>query len=400
MKNKLRASASVVLAKAVEEIVPHTFPLQGGACPLGFFYDFVINSSVSEELFPHIEERMRNIIREEGVLTLHEMIPSNAQDFFRARGAIYPAQFVKNETTPLVHVLQLGSFATIARGKYLETLDEAYHFRLVKMEERPPLHFKGEAKKVIRIYGMVESEKALLKEQLKKGRSRIGETPYQVGEQLHLLTLETVRGEDYLEEERVIWRGEGEALFHSFYLYLRKLYEKGGFELIRTPSREVSHAHQRLFSIQEKKIPTRFAEIRFSSHQGEVSGDIAHTFCVKETLPSLLEKGVLALEKVATLFSFDAKLEVTAPAKFQNLFESLPLKGKIENGKEAKIAWHYKGFCGELVKGPFLTVSEKKGIFVLRQSFFPSVEGIIRQILADFDKDLSQKKELLRTMQS
>ena len=411
--SQIRRTAAEMLGAAVSDHDPKTFVIKGGETPWGFFFDFIFVNPFSREMIPLIEERMRKIAVDDLEIKTHEMIPTNAAEFMRHNRRFYPAHFVEACHDPLVQVIQMGTFVDPVHGTVLKRTGEIKAFKLLQIEQRPDLYFKGDKKRVFRINGVADESKEALKTFMKRYKAWIGVDHLSIGEKLNLFQIDLGRNEDYFETAQVYWKQEGEELLHKIYLYWREEHIKERFELVATDSVQITRAHKKLYHLSKRsceKEPVRFAEFRFPILNGGFSAtygllgtkvchkDRSHIFCLKKDLMTALNSSLKFLNKIPKMLGLKYSIEVSCPDEFIELFKQLPLKTKIHSGSEARIEWKLSDDFERNWKGPFLTVRKKDKIFTIKRSLFSSVERLIALILEVQEKDLSQKKELLGKM--
>lgn len=413
--SQIRRTAAEILAAAVSEHDYKTFVIKGGETPWGFYFDFIFVNPFSKEMLPHIEEKMRKIAADNVEIKMHEMIPSNAVEFMRHNKRPYPAHFVQICHDPLVQVIQIGTFVDHVQGTFLRKTGDLKAFKLLKIEQRPDLYFKGDKKSVYRITGVADESKDALKAFMKQYKSWIGVDHLAIGEKLNLFEIDLSRGEDYFETARIYWKKEGEALLHRIYSFWREEHLQEGFELVITDSTQMTQAHKKLYRLSKRTCesgPVCFAEFRFPNINGGFSPihgllgskichkDCSHIFCLKKDLMAALNSSLIFLNKIPKMLKLTYSVEVSCPDELVELFKQLPIKTKIHPGREARIEWKLCDDFGRSWKGPFLTLRKKDEVFTIKRSLFSSVERLIGLILEVQEKDLSQKKELLDKMAS
>ena len=309
--DQIRRTAAEVLAYALSDFDSKAFVVKGGEAPSGFYYDFIFVNPFKQEMLPFIEERMRAIVAKDEEIKVHEMIPASAAGFMRYNRQTYPAHFVEICHDPIVQVIKIGNFVDHVQGTFLERTGELTAFKLLKIEERSPLYFKGEKKKVIRIMGVADETKETLKTFLKKHKTSIGMDHLENGKKMNLFEYEVSRDTDHFEKVRLYWKKEGEALLHSIYTFWRKLHLKEGFELAITGSTEITKGHRKLYQLSNQSCenkPVKFAEYRYPDLNGEFSIDTglflskichkerSHIFCLKKDLEASLKIILKTLE--------------------------------------------------------------------------------------------------------
>ncbi len=187
---KIRYTAAEVLAAAVYEMFPGVKLLEGSVSPSGFYYDFHFPHPIHPELHTQIEERMRQIIREKREIQAIEMVAMSAKGFLKSKGHANKASLV--DGPGLFSLVQIGGFADLASGSYLENTEELEHFKLF-----PPTSLGA---REMRILGTAFATKNELKEFVKRWNTYPKKRHERSGEIKHFWKF---------FEEGVVWLPEG-----------------------------------------------------------------------------------------------------------------------------------------------------------------------------------------------
>ncbi len=410
--SQIRLTAAALLAAAVGDYAPQTLKIRGGKTSWGFYYDFIFLAPISEEMLPFLEERMRQIASQNLEIKIHEMIPSNAADYLLHHRHPYAAHFVKKLSIPLIQILQMGEFVDPIHGECLSHSGELEAFKLLGIEERPDLNFRGDKKKVMRIYGTAFPKKEALKAFMREKKRWLENHHLIWGEKLELFMLELSRSPDHFEKVEIFWTRAGEKVLHHFKQLWRKIFIKEGFELIQTSGKDLTASHLKFFALREKsEEPLCIAEMRAPLVGGEISPlegfftaqhthrDRAHIFCSKKHLREKMISSLKFLEKIPRMFQLNYEVLASSSEEWKVLFEE-ELGVKVQTSREIKVEWLIKeGEC-ELRKGPYLTVKEWGKGYLIELSAFFSLERMLAHILEIQEKDLSQKKEILSKIES
>ena len=314
-----------------------------------FYYDIVMGETLAEVMLPHLENRMREIVSKDHPVKIHEMLPSNAIEFFRHHRRYYPAHFVQQARGSLVQVAQIDAFIDLVEGEFLEKTGELSSFKLIKIEKRLPLRFRKQEKLVYRVIGQLASGE------------KIPVDPFKIGEDLGLFDVSISRGADFLEKNNLCWRKQGEALFFQLYKKWRKVHLKEGFELV-------------IGGALTEGLSAEFFLAK------DCHSDLVTTVCLEKDLLPSIQKCMKIIEKLSLV---ESKWSGSGPKAFQETFRALGLEWK--KGKEVRIER----------KESFLTVRKNKGSYTIVHSVFPCMQQLVLHVLEDNKKDLSQKKELL-----
>ena len=114
-----RHSMSHVLAKAIKELYPNVKLAIGPAIDNGFYYDFD-NLTISQEDFPKIEEKMKEIIARNEDFTRDEVSRETALELFKDEP--YKVELIKDlPNDAVISVYHTGSdFYDLCRGPHVE----------------------------------------------------------------------------------------------------------------------------------------------------------------------------------------------------------------------------------------------------------------------------------------
>ena len=397
--SQIRLTAAEILAAAVTEYACKAYKINGGELPWGFYYDFVFNTPFSEEMLPLIEERMRQIASKNLEIKIREMVPKNAVDFLRHHHHSYAAHFASMSLDPLVQIFQMGEFVDMIQGQGLPSSGELKAFKLLGISQQSGLVFRGDKKKVFRIYGTAFHDKEALKGFIREKKKWFENSHLILGEKLRLFKLQLFRSPDHFEKAEVIWRGEGEKVLHSFKEFWRKIHLKEGFELIQTSGMDMSKSHQNFYkTCQPMDYPFCIAEMRpplpvreISPLEGfftaeNVHRDCANIFCSKKHLREKIISSLKFLEKIPKMLQLKNK-SVTSSLN--------DIEEKLQKGKEVKVEWILQDGYDRPWKGPCLSMKKWGELYLLNWSAYFSLERMIALILENREKDLSQKKEIL-----
>lgn len=409
---QIRRTAAVVLAAAITDYVPQSHKVKGGITPWGFYYDFIMHTPPSKEIFPLIEERMHHILSKEQEIQVHEMISSNAGDFLKHHRQFYAAHFAETASTPFVQVFQMGEIIDYVEGNCLSTSRDLKVFKLLDISVRPDLKYRGTCKKVYRILGTAASQKGDLKS-LMRHRGKWWEQGHLLwGEERGLFRLHLKRGADHIERASIYWRDEGEKVIHGLKELWRREYLKENFELVSTGEKCITEAHQKLYQLcGENSQSFCIAELRSPTLGGDIDPlkgfcgadavhqDVAHVFCSKKHLRKHLISSLKFLEKIPKMLQLKYQVLVFCPKELRNFLEEILTELKfsvdIQEGRRLNVEWQIEDEWERLWSGPYLTLTHKRGEYLLKQSAFCSLEQMLALVLESEKKDLSQKKEIL-----
>lgn len=172
----LRQAAAEVLANAVSQLFPGVQLVDGGATPLGFFYDFIFLQAPPTEMLPLIEEKMRGLIKADEPMEVWEMMRENAADLFSHFGQKYKARLVAQAPTQLVKVCAWGAFRdymTTALATPDAPAGSVAAFKLKEIFSATAPDNAGGELPVTRIVGTAFAEKSALKDSIRQEKTAL-----------------------------------------------------------------------------------------------------------------------------------------------------------------------------------------------------------------------------------
>ena len=169
----LRHSAAHVLAAAVLEMFPKAKFAIGPSIEDGFYYDFDLPRSLTQEDLPELEKKMKAIIKKNFVFERKEMPVKEAIEFFKEMEQPYKVELiedlVKNGKVETVSVYTSGNFVDLCRGPHLESTGKI-DSEAVKLTKIAGAYWRGDEKNKMlqRIYGTAWETKADLENYIKR----------------------------------------------------------------------------------------------------------------------------------------------------------------------------------------------------------------------------------------
>lgn len=354
----LRHSTAHVMAMAVQSLFPGVKVTIGPAIEDGFYYDFDYERPFKEEDLPAIEERMKEIIREDLPFSREELPAEEAIRLFGEKGEAYKIELIEDLGEERVSLYTQGDFTDLCRGPHIPSTGMIKAFKLIKVAGA---YWRGDEKRAMlsRIYGTAFADPKALKEYLRRLEEAKKRNHVKLGPQLGLFNTYEEIGAGL-----VVWHPRGMMLRYLLEDFEIKEHLKRGYEMVKGPEilktelwqksghfdnyREnmyfttvdeqsygikpmncLSHMliyRSRIRSYRD--LPKRYFELG-CVHRHERSGvlhgllrvreftqDDAHIICMPDQLNDEI-KGVLAFVKdVMGIFGFEYELEIsTRPEK-------------------------------------------------------------------------------------
>jgi threonyl-tRNA synthetase len=227
----LRHSCSHVMAKAVKQLWPDVKLAIGPSIEDGFYYDFDKKEPFTDDDLAQIEQKMRQIIKNDEQFTRQELSKAQAEELFNKAAEPYKLELIKNIPDTAVSVYKTGlDFSDLCRGPHVETTGKIKAFKLLSVagaywhgiETNPMLG---------RIYGTCFESQKELEEYLKDLEERKLRDHRKLGPNLELF--------DIYQDEA----GPGLVFYYPKGALVRKLLEdfekqehyKRGYQMVITP---------------------------------------------------------------------------------------------------------------------------------------------------------------------
>ena len=226
----IRHDCAHIMAMAVQELYPETQISIGPPIENGFYYDFARDKPFTIDDLQVIEDKMKEIVKQDLKTTFKVFSREDAIKFFKEKNEPYKIEIINDiPEHEELRVYYHGEWCDLCRGPHLNSTGEiGMAFKLTKVAGA---YWRGDSNNVMlqRIYGTAwETQKQLddyllfLEEAEKRDHRKLGK-------ELDLF---------HFQEEApgsVFWHSKGWTLFRTLIDYMRKRQEEAGYEEINTP---------------------------------------------------------------------------------------------------------------------------------------------------------------------
>lgn len=238
MRHTITAQA---LALAVKELFPHAKLAIGPTIDHGFYYDVELDTPLSPDDLPKIEDKMREILKRPNPITREMWKRDEAIALFEKRGEIYKADIIRTAPDEDGPNTQKGQVSLYRQGGDEEAfIDLCFgphvpHFGKItaafKLTRTSGAYWRGDAKnkQLQRIYGIAFPTEKELKAHLTMLEEAEKRDHRRLGRELELF---------HLQEEaagQVFWHDKGWTLYTELMHYIRAKLRKVGYIEVRTP---------------------------------------------------------------------------------------------------------------------------------------------------------------------
>jgi len=224
-------SSSHLMAHAIKSLHPEAKFGVGPAIENGFYYDFDINSQLSEDDLRKIENKMMSIAGENHPFERVELSKQKAIDFFKKQEDQYKLEILSelNEEEEKISIYNEGDFTDLCTGPHLPSAGKIKYVKLLSVSGS---YWRGDEhnKQLQRIYGISFPKKKMLDEYLERLEEAKKRDHRKLGKDLELFLITNNVGSGL-----PIWLPKGTILRETLENYLREEQKKRGYEPVITP---------------------------------------------------------------------------------------------------------------------------------------------------------------------
>lgn len=221
-----------LLAEALQELYPGIQFGFGPAVENGFFYDVmpVKGTVISENDFPKIEEKMRELAKKNEPVVRKEVAKADALNEFKAAGQEYKCEHIEQDLEDgTITTYTQGAFTDLCRGPHLVSTGS---IKAIKITSVAGAFWRGDAKReqMTRIYGISFPKKKMLDEYLAMLEEAKRRDHRKIGKEMEL----------FMFSERVgkglpIWLPKGTDLRLRLQELLRSMLRPYNYQEVITP---------------------------------------------------------------------------------------------------------------------------------------------------------------------
>ncbi len=227
-----RHTAAHVMAQAVKGVFDDVELAIGPAIDDGFYYDFDMGHSLSEEDFDAIKEEMENIVESDYDVERYSMPIDEAREYLEEQGEEYKVElleeFEEEGETELTFYRQDG-FTDLCRGPHLQSTGQLKHFDLLDVAGA---YWRGDEdnKMLQRLYGTAFTSQKDLEEFITRRKEAKERDHRRLGPELDLFTFHPEVGPGL-----VYWHPKGAEMLNVIKDFWREKHREAGYDFVSTP---------------------------------------------------------------------------------------------------------------------------------------------------------------------
>ncbi len=226
----IRHSCAHLLAHALKQLFPKVKLAIGPVIDEGFYYDILLDKSLSDKDLESIEKRMVKLAKKEYQVVREVVNRERAKEVFKSRGETYKLKIIDEiptgETIALYHHEE---YVDMCKGPHVTNTKHLSAFKLTRISGA---YWKGDSNNEMlqRIYGTAWKTKKELDLYLKRLEEAEKRDHRKLGRSLELF---------HFQEEAPgmpFWHPNGKTIFTQIENYLREQQLQRGYQEIHTPS--------------------------------------------------------------------------------------------------------------------------------------------------------------------
>jgi threonyl-tRNA synthetase len=224
-----RHSLAHIMADAVQKLFPEAQFGIGPVIENGFYYDFLLPRSLTQDDLEAIEKEMKETISRKEKFQYRLLEKAEATELFTKLNQPFKLELIKEIPDEKVSVYSQGGFSDLCRGPHLPHSGVVKHFKLLNIAGA---YWRGDEKRPMlqRIYGTAFPKKEELEAYLNLLEEAKKRDHRKLGKDLDLFSLHEEVGPGL-----VFWHPKGGRIRHSIESFWKDEHFRNGYELINTP---------------------------------------------------------------------------------------------------------------------------------------------------------------------
>lgn len=224
-------SSSHLMAHAIQSLHPEAKFGVGPAIENGFYYDFDIDTKLSEEDLKKIEEKMVELAQKGQKFERVELSKNEAIDLFKKKNDPYKLEILSeiDENSETISIYNEGDFTDLCTGPHLPDTSKIKYVKLLSVSGS---YWRGDEKnkQLQRIYGISFPKKKFLDEYLQKLEEAKKRDHRKLGKELEIFLISNTIGSGL-----PIWLPKGAVIRETLENYLKEEQRKRGYLPVVTP---------------------------------------------------------------------------------------------------------------------------------------------------------------------
>jgi len=223
-------STAHLMAQAVKILWPKSQVTIGPAVDNKFYYDFDIDKPFTDDDLILIENKMKELAKENLTVERNELDRNDAIKMFKKMGEHYKVEIIEQiDSKDQISAYGQGGFIDLCRGPHVPFTNRIKHFKLLTTSGA---YWRGdESKKMLqRIYGTAFHSKDALKEYLNFLEEAKKRDHRKIGKELEIYTFD-----DEVGPGLPLWLPNGGVIINELESLAKETEQKHGYHQVRSP---------------------------------------------------------------------------------------------------------------------------------------------------------------------
>ena len=223
-------STAHLMAHAVKIIYPDVKITIGPTIKNGFYYDFDLDDTFSDDDLEKIERKMRELATAGHTITRQEISTEDAIKYFNGIGETYKVEIIEQiDPEEVISAYSQDDFTDLCRGPHVSNTKKIKYFKLLSISGA---YWRGDEKNKMlqRIYGTVFSKKKDLKKHLEMLEEAKKRDHRKLGKELELYTFDKDIGPGL-----PLWLPNGTVIIDELEQLAKQTERNAGYKQVRTP---------------------------------------------------------------------------------------------------------------------------------------------------------------------
>jgi len=231
---KIRHSLSHIMALAVKRLYKDVRVAIGPAIDNGFYYDFDLDITFSENDLVNIEQLMREIIKENLSFTRETLPIDEAKEIFKRKGELFKVELIedlKQRGEKEVSIYKTSDWFDLCKGPHVNSTSDI-SLEGLKLDRVSGAYWKGDEKNKMlqRIYGLYFNSKKELEDYVNWREEAKKRDHRKIGKEMDLFSLHDEAGAGL-----VYWHPNGARMRTAIESFWKSEHFKNGYEIVYTP---------------------------------------------------------------------------------------------------------------------------------------------------------------------
>jgi len=230
----IRHTTSHVMAQAVKRLFPGAKLGIGPSIAEGFYYDFELADSLTDEDMDKIFAEMKNIIAKDHPIVRKELTVAEARELLESQGETFKLELLdelQEIEGEAITFFEQGDFIDLCRGPHLQSTGKMNQ-EAVKLLSVAGAYWRGDEKRPMlqRIYGTAWETTADLEAYEWRQEEAAKRDHRKLGKELDLFSIHEEGGAGL-----VCWHPKGARLKRTIEEFWYQQHDLGGYEIVATP---------------------------------------------------------------------------------------------------------------------------------------------------------------------